>query len=76
MDILFEHYLYEHYENTDESHQQDLFHLQLSSMIDMNHEPVLLSKRIDWDALKEQLGKNIISTTGNVALPIPLIQNY
>ncbi len=59
--------------NSPNPHQQDLFRLQLSSMINMNHELVLLSKRIDWDVLNEQLGESIVSTTGNVALPTRLI---
>ncbi len=59
--------------NSPNPHQQDLFRLQLSSIIDMKHKLVLLSKRIDWNTLNEQLGEFIISSTGNVALPTRLV---
>ncbi len=59
--------------NSPSASQQDLFRLQLSSMINMRHELVLLAKSIDWQALDATLGASIVSTVGNSALPTRLV---
>ncbi len=59
--------------NSPSASQQDLFRLQLSSMIDMRHELVLLAKSIDWQVLDATLGASIVSTVGNSALPTRLV---
>ncbi|PIE46624.1 MAG: IS5/IS1182 family transposase, partial [Gammaproteobacteria bacterium] len=59
--------------NSPSASQQDLFRLQLSSMIDMRHELVLLAKSIDWQVLDTTLGASIVSTVGNSALPTRLV---
>ncbi len=59
--------------NSPGASHQDLFRLQLSSMIDMRHELVLLAKSIDWQVLNVTLGASIVSTVGDSALPTRLV---
>ena len=40
---------------TPKEHQMSFFEVALESFIDMNHELVLLSKQIDWEAVQRFL---------------------
>ena len=38
-------------------HQKSIFDVALESFIDMNHELVLLSKQIDWEAVESEFAE-------------------
>ena len=38
-------------------HQMSIFDVALESFIDMNHELVLLSKQIDWEAVESEFAE-------------------
>lgn len=38
-------------------HQMSIFDVALESFIDMNHELVLLSKQIDWQAVESEFAE-------------------
>ena len=52
--------------------QQDLFQPLLKNFIDLSHELVLLSNKIDWDYFEKDFSK-YYSTTGQPAMPIRLM---
>ena len=42
---------------TPKEYQMSIFEVALESFIDMNHELVLLSKQIDWDAVESEFAE-------------------
>ena len=52
--------------------EPELFRPQLSSFIDMNHELVLLSKKIDWSYFEKEFAP-LYSAKGKHAVPIRLM---
>ena len=42
---------------TPKEHQMSIFEVALESFIDMNHELVLLSKQIDWEAVESEFAE-------------------
>ena len=57
---------------TTNQNQRDLFQPLLKDFIDMNHELVLLSDKIDWDYFEKDFSK-YYSKTGQPAMPIRLM---
>lgn len=57
---------------TANQNQQDLFQPLLKDFINMSHELVLLSDKIDWDYFEKDFTK-YYSTTGQPAMPIRLM---
>lgn len=49
-------------------HDQDLFRSRLDSIINLKHELVLLSQRIDWDYLDAQV-QDLYAGTGRPGIP-------
>jgi len=52
--------------------QGELFRPLLSEFIDMNHELVLLSKKIDWNYFEKEFSQ-FYSNTGQPSMPIRLM---
>lgn len=42
---------------TPKEHQMSIFEVALENFIDMNHELVLLSKQIDWEAVESEFAE-------------------
>ena len=42
---------------TPTEHQMSIFDVALESFIDMNHELVLLSRRIDWEEVESEFSE-------------------
>ena len=51
-------------------HQMSIFEVTLESFIDMNHEPVLLSKQIDWEAVESKFTECYCADNGRLSVPI------
>ena len=47
-----------------------IFEVTLESFIDMNHEPVLLSKQIDWEAVESEFAEYYCGGNGRLSVPI------
>ena len=54
--------------NTPDTTSDDLFRSRLDQIINMRHELVLLSDRIDWTSLDNQM-EPLFSHTGRPAIP-------
>ena len=54
----------------DKRPQLDIFKIPLKQIINMNHELVCLSQKMDWDKLEEQLGVYYCHTNGRMSIPI------
>ena len=50
-------------------HQMSIFEVTLESFIDMNHEPVLLSKQIDWEAVESEFAEYYCGDNGRPSVP-------
>ena len=50
-------------------HQMSIFEVTLESFIDMNHEPVLLSKQIDWEAVESKFTEYYCGDNGRPSVP-------
>ncbi len=57
---------------TANQNQRDLFQPLLKDFIDMSHELVLLSNKIEWQYFEDTFSK-YYSTTGHPAMPIRLM---
>ena len=55
---------------TPKEHQMSIFEVALESFIDMNHELVLLSKQIDWEALESEFAEYYCADNGSPSVPI------
>ena len=55
---------------TPKEHQMSIFEVALESFIDMNHEPVLLSKQIDWEAVESKFTEYYCADNGRLSVPI------
>jgi IS5 family transposase len=55
---------------TPREHQMTIFEVALESFIDMNHELVLLSKQIDWDAVESEFAQYYCVDNGRPSVPI------
>ena len=55
-----------------EQNQKNLFQPLLKEFIDLNHELVLLSQKIDWKSLENEF-TSLYSNTGAPAKPIRLM---
>lgn len=55
---------------TSREHQMSIFDVALESFIDMNHELVLLSKQIDWDAVESEFAEYYCLDNGRPNVPI------
>ena len=51
-------------------HQMSIFEVTLESFIDMNHEPGLLSKQIDWEAVESKFTECYCADNGRLSVPI------
>ena len=51
-------------------HQMSIFEVTLESFIDMNHELVLLSKQIDWEAVESEFAEYYCADNGRPSVPI------
>ena len=51
-------------------HQMSIFDVALESFIDMNHELVLLSKQIDWEAVESEFAEYYCADNGRPSVPI------
>ena len=51
-------------------HQMFIFEVALASFIDMNHELVLLSKLIDWEAVESEFAEYYFAVNGRSSVPI------
>ena len=47
-----------------------IFEVALESFIDMNHELVLLSKQIDWEAVESDFAEYYCADNGRPSVPI------
>ena len=47
-----------------------IFDVALESFIDMNHELVLLSKQIDWEAVESEFAEYYCADNGRPSVPI------
>ena len=47
-----------------------IFEVALESFIDMNHELVLLSKQIDWEAVESEFAEYYCADNGRPSVPI------
>ena len=63
---------------TPKEHQMSIFEVALESFIDMNHELVLLSKQIDWEAVESEFAEYYCAdnirkqrTSGEILHPCP-----
>ena len=55
---------------TPKEHQMSIFDVALESFIDMNHELVLLSKQIDWEAVESEFAEYYCVDNGRPSVPI------
>ena len=55
---------------TPKEHQMSIFEVALDSFIDMNHELVLLSKQIDWEAVESEFTEYYCADNGCLSVPI------
>ena len=55
---------------TPKEHKMSIFEVALESFIDMNHELVLLSKQIDWEAVESDLAECYCADNGRPSVPI------
>ena len=55
---------------TPKEHQMSIFEVALESFIDMNHELVLLSKQIDWEAVESEFAEYYCADNGRPSVPI------
>lgn len=55
---------------TPKEHQMSIFEVALESFIDMNHELVLLSNQIDWDAVESEFAEYYCADNGRPSVPI------
>lgn len=55
---------------TPKEHQMSIFEVALESFIDMNHELVLLSKQIDWEAVESEFAEYYCADKGHPSVPI------
>ena len=55
---------------TPKEHQMSIFEVALESFIDMNHELVLLSKQIDWEAVELEFAEYYYADNGRPSVPI------
>ena len=55
---------------TPKEHQMSIFEVALESFIDMNHELVLLSKQIDWEAVESEFAEYYCADNGRLSVPI------
>ena len=55
---------------TPKEHQMSIFEVALESFIDMNHELVLLSKQIDWEAVESEFAECYCADNGHPSVPI------
>lgn len=55
---------------TPREYQMTIFEVALESFIDMNHELVLLSKRIDWEAVEVEFAQYYCADNGRPGVPI------
>ena len=57
-----------------------IFEVALESFIDMNHELVLLSKQIDWEAVESEFAEYYCADNGSPSVPIRkmvgMMRNY
>ena len=57
-----------------------IFEVALESFIDMNHELVLLSKQIDWEAVESEFAEYYCADNGRPSVPIRkmvgMMRNY
>ena len=51
-------------------HQMSIFDVALESFIDMNHELVLLSKQIDWEAVKSEFAEYYCADNSRLTVPV------
>lgn len=54
-------------------HQMSIFGVALESFNDMNHELVLLSKKINWEAVKSEFAEYYCADNGRSSVPIQKI---
>lgn len=57
----------------DKTPQLEIFKVPLKQIINMNHELVVLSEKIDWDSLEENLSIFYCHTNGRTSLPIRMV---
>lgn len=55
---------------TDKQPQLNIFKIPLTQFIDLNHELVLLSKKIDWDKVEEDFSEYYCLDNGRPSIPI------
>lgn len=55
---------------TPTEYQMSIFEVALESFIDMNHELVLLSKQIDWEAVESEFAEYYCADNGRPSVPI------
>ena len=55
---------------TPKEHQMSIFEVALESFIDMDHELVLLSKQIDWEAVESEFAEYYCADNGRPSVPI------
>ena len=55
---------------TSKEHQMSISDVALESFIDMNHELVLLSKQIDWDAVESEFAEYCFLDNGRPSVPL------
>lgn len=53
--------------------QISIFEVALESFIDMNHELVLLSKQIDWEAVESEFAEYYCAENGLPSVPIRML---
>ena len=58
---------------TDFKHEQELFRLELSNMVDQRHALVKLSHQIEWQALVDEFGPLYAEGKGRPGIPIRLM---
>ena len=51
-------------------HQMSIFEVALESFIDMNHNLVILSKQIDWEAVESEFAEYYCADNGRPSVPI------
>ena len=55
---------------TPKEHQMSIFEVALESFIDMNHELVLLSMQIDWEAMESEFAEYYCADNGRPSVLI------
>ena len=55
---------------TPKEHQMSIFEVALESFIDMNHELVVLSNQIDWEAVESEFAEYYCADNGRPSVPI------